>query len=197
MEQRVRSPAAAVASCALVGSLLMACGGCGGGATPDQKVEKQLSALGKAKVSVCPFAGKVLVDGHPPQLNSPQSRVVLVLFDRAKPDLPVTQRPQTICNPQGEFTFTTYVREDGVEPADYVVTVAQLSKEKGRSYSGPDGFQNLYNDPDANEKDAELTVKHAAPGKTNYVFDLKLAGRQPESTAGPRAVTQVLLQKPD
>ena len=64
--------------------------------------------------------------------------------------------------------------------------MAQLSKEKAHNFAGPDGFQNLYNDPDTNDKEPELTVNHASPGKTNYVFDLKLAGRQPESTGSAR-----------
>jgi hypothetical protein len=195
MDNRVHRSGAAIASWAFLGCLLPAFAGCGGGLTPSQKVDQELTAIGKMKMRVFPFAGKVLVDGLPPQSDGADRRIIVVLFNRAKADLPVTRRPQAVCNPQGEFAFTTYVPKDGVEAGDYVVTIAQLSKEKGRSYLGPDGYQNLYNDPDANEKDAEFAVKHADPGKTNYVFDLKMAGREPVSKPGPQAVTQILPQR--
>jgi hypothetical protein len=196
MDKRIRLVGAAIGSCVLVGCLLTAIGGCSSGLASSQKVDKELSALGKDRLAVFPFAGKVLIDSLPPQTEGAESRIVLVLFDRAKPELPVTRRPQTACKPNGEFAFTTYIPKDGVETAEYVVTIAQLSKEKGRSFSGPDGFQNLYNDPDANDKVAEFTVKHADPGKSNYIFDLKKAGREPVATPGPRAVTQILFERP-
>lgn len=196
MDQRMRKVGAAMASGVLLGCLLTAISGCSNGLASSQKVDKELSAIGKTRQTVFPFAGKVLVDGLPPQSNGSERRIVVVLFNQAEPNVPVTRRPQAVCNPNGEFTFTTYVPKDGVPPADYVVTIAQLSKEKGRTFSGPDGFQNLYNDPNANEKSPEFAVKHADPGKTNYVFDLKTAGREPVATPGPRAVTQILFDRP-
>lgn len=186
-----------LAICGVIGCFLLAAEGCSNSLTPSQRVEKELSLVGQSKRKLFPFAGKVLVDRLPAEFKTPDERFVVVLFDRAQPDLRVTDRPYATCNRQGEFSFTTYTPNDGVEPGEYVVAIAQLSKEKGRSFSGPDRLQNLYNDPDKNEKEPEFTVKHASPGKSDYEFDLKLAGREPVSEPGPRAVTQIVVRKPE
>ena len=194
----MRSGFPGLAICGVIGCFLLAAEGCSNSLSPNQRVEKELSQIGKTKQDVDPFAGKVLVDGLPAESKTPDERVVVVLFNRAKPDLRVTSRPYATCNRQGEFSFTTYTPNDGVEPAEYVVAIAQLSfQKKGHNFLGPDGLQNLYNDPDKNEKEPEFTVKHASPGKTDYVFDLKLAGREPVSDPGPRAVTQIVFRKPE
>ncbi len=187
-----------LAICGVLGGFLLAAEGCSNSLTPSQRVEKELSQVGRNKQKVFSFAGKVLVDGQPPPSKTSRETVVVMLFDRGRPDLPVTGRPYATCNRQGEFSFTTYTPKDGVEPAEYVVVIAQLSlQEKAHNFVGPDGLQNLYNDPDKNDKEPEFTVNHASPGKSDYEFDLKLAGREPVSDAGPRAVTQILFRKPE
>jgi hypothetical protein len=195
MHERRRSVAAQLAICMLLGCMVVALQGCSGALTPSQRVDKELSSVKKSKLAVFPFAGKVLVDGLPFEPKSPDERVVVVLFNRAQPELRLTHRPYAVCNRKGDFSFTTYVPNDGVEPAEYLVAISQLSMGKGDNLSGPDGFQNLYNDPDANEKEPEFTVKHASPGKSDYVFELKLAGREPISAPGPRAVTRLVFGK--
>ncbi|HUE15288.1 MAG TPA: hypothetical protein VMR25_14050, partial [Planctomycetaceae bacterium] len=55
---------------------------------------------------------------------------------------------------------------------------------------GPDGFKNLYNDPEKNAKVPEFKIDQQAPGKSDYKFDLKLAGQQ-EAEPGPKALTTI------
>ncbi len=67
--------------------------------------------------------------------------------------------------------------------------VHQAETGTHKQYPGPDLFQNLYDDPDRNLKEyPELKIDHQPPGKTDYVFDLKIAGREAVA-AGPNAVT--------
>jgi hypothetical protein len=177
---------------ALAGALLLAFGGCSGSASPKQRVESELTKIGQSTKSVFPFAGKVQIDGQLPQVSVTNQRVVVVLFDKAKPTLGVAERPSAICNARGEFSFTTYNDADGVEPADYVITFALLClRAKDGSLVGPDGLQNLYNDPEKNEKIDGFTIKHASPGKRDYIFNLKEAGQE-AGTAVPRAVTEII-----
>jgi len=176
-----------------LGCLLLGAAGCGKKLSPNQRVEKELSQLGKSTAAVLPFAGKVLVDGQPAQGTTPSQKIVVVLFNRAQPKLPVNERPHAECNERGEFAFTTYSSADGVAPGEYVVAIAQLFvRSKDNSCEGPDGLKNLYNDPDKNDKIPEFTINHAPPGKTDYVFNLKLAGEEPVSTPGPRSVSEIL-----
>lgn len=176
----------------MVAALLVASCGCSGSASAKQRVESELTKIGQSAKSVFPLAGKVQIDSQLPQASVPNQRVVVVLFDKAKPTLGVAERPSAICNVRGEFSFTTYQSSDGVEPADYIVTFALLCvRAKDGSLVGPDGLQNLYNDPDKNEKTDEFTIKHASPGKRDYVFNLKQAGQEP-GTLGPRTVTEII-----
>jgi hypothetical protein len=176
----------------VLGCFLLGAGGCSKSLSPNQRVEKELSQIGKSTVAVSPFAGKVLVDGQPAQGTAPNQKIIVVLFKRGQPNLRMNERPHAECNGRGEFAFTTYNSADGVEPGEYVVAIAQLFvRSKDNSCEGPDGLQNLYNDPDKNEKIPEFTISHSSPGKTDYAFDLKLAGQEPVSTPGPRAVTEI------
>ena len=179
-----------VALCGLV----LAAGGCGRAMSSGQKVEKELKSIGQPKQEVFPFAGKVLADGQPPQVPRDQ-KIVVVLFDRAKPNLSVGDRPRAVCNSQGEFSFTTYDNSDGVDAGEYEVAIAQLAfNRKDDSFTGPDALHNLYNDPDKNKSKSEFVIKHAAPGKRDYRFDLRLAGEEPVQSPGQHAVTQIAAQ---
>jgi hypothetical protein len=177
-----------VAIGALVGCLVLAAGGCG----HTQRIDQELAKIGKTKANVYPLAGKVLVDGQTPQLSRGE-KIAVVLFDAAKPTLSVRERPLALCNTQGEFAFGTYDTADGIGPGDYVVAIAKLfCRSKDNALEGPDEFKNLYNDPDQNAKLPTFAIKHAAPGKSNYVFELELAGHEPVSTPGSRSVTAIL-----
>jgi hypothetical protein len=189
MAGRLRSVSSDLALCGVLGCFLLAAG-CN--KSSDQRLDEELSRTGQSKRSVFPLAGKVLVDGQPAQGATPGQKIIVVLFNRAQPNLRVSQRPAVQCNERGEFSFSTYGSGDGIDPGEYVVVIAQLFANKEHDFcEGPDGLKNLYNDPDKNGKIPEFTINHASPGKTDYIFDLKLAGKDPDSTPGPRAVTEI------
>jgi hypothetical protein len=98
--------------------------------------------------------------------------------------------PKAICQPNGDFAFNTYVQGDGVRAGKYVLTIAELRHAPRMGYVGPDALKNLFNDPDANAKVDEFVIDHQPPGRTDYVFDLRVEGREP-ATPGPNAITKL------
>ena len=88
----------------------------------------------------------------------------------------------------GEFAFGAFGKNDGVKAGTYIATFTKLKRGQHKQYPGPDQFQNLYDDPDRNLKEyPELKIDHRPPGKKDYVFDLKIAGRE-AAAAGPNKV---------
>jgi hypothetical protein len=159
--------------------------GCSG-QSADQALDKALVAVGQQQTTVYPLAGKVTVDGVPPQLE-PGERIIVMLEDPAKLG---TRGPYVAVDNTGEFTFRSYAAADGLKPGTYIVTIAKLRK-KGGGYVGPDGFHNLYNDAERNQQQYPvLKIEHQAPGKKDYAFDLKIVGREP-AEANPKALTRV------
>jgi hypothetical protein len=183
-------PRLASLGCRLLAAFaLLLLAGCSGTQSADQALDKSLAGAGQHRMTVFPVAGKLAVDGLPPELQ-PGEAIIVMLNDPAKLDSPPGLRPHTSGGATGEFSFQTYVAHDGVEPGTYIVTFARLTK-KPKGLVGPDGFHNLYNDPEKNQQDyPELKLDHQAPGKTNYAFDLKIAGRE-AAAAGPRALTRL------
>ena len=53
---------------------------------------------------------------------------------------------------------------------------------------GGDGLKNLYNDPDKNAKEERFQINLTSPGKTDWTFDLAVAGKDPITTPGEHAV---------
>lgn len=160
--------------------------GCGGGPSADQALAVRLKQEKITRQEVFPLAGHVTIDGHPP--GSDTNVVVLVLNDTKSPQVPVDKRPRITCTPAGEFSFTTYLGDDGFPAGDYVVTFAMLADTK-RGLLGPDQLKNLYNDPEKNKSIAEFHIDHKAPGRKDYAFDLKLAGKEPVEPPGQFALT--------
>jgi hypothetical protein len=72
------------------------------------------------------------------------------------------------------------------------VTIAQLKSRGKRGFYGPDELQNLYNDPEVNAKKPEFSIDHKAPGKSDYQFDLKIAGVEPVKTPGANAMKEII-----
>jgi len=167
----------------LVTVLLIA--GCSSGQTSDQAIDKALANAGKTREAVCPLAGKVTVDGLPPDLAEAEW-IVMMLKDPANPK---ADGRIAVISRSGEFAFKTFGTDDGVKAGTYIATFTKLKRGQHKQYPGPDQFQNLYDDPDRNLKEyPELKIDHQRPGKKNYVFDLKVAGRE-AAAAGPNAVT--------
>jgi hypothetical protein len=166
----------------LASSIALLVAGCSHRQTADEALDATLSNMGVARVAVYPLAGKVTVDGQPPQLAQRRQKIFVVLNDPARPDVQPLERPFVACNADGEFAFRTYDMRDGVKPGNYVLTFAQLTDAGKRGILGPDGLKNLYNDPDK----SEFPIVHQEPGRTDYVFDLKIEGRE-AAPAGRRA----------
>jgi hypothetical protein len=200
-----RAPAVTCFSLPAIALLSTAITGCGGESV-QQAIARQAKDNPKYEVhSVSRFAGRVTVDGQPPAkdlrlfviLNDPQH-----LDENAKRRAP---KLSAICDDTGKFAFGTYEKDDGVPAAGYVVTFALLHSPTAgggrggrmrqgtgpRHFSGPDELKNLYNDPDKNQKVDEFNVKLAPPGKSDYNFDLAVAGKD-MAEAGPNAVTAVV-----
>jgi hypothetical protein len=142
---------------------------------------------GQRRVNVFPLAGKVTIDGQPPHVVWPDLLLVM-LTDPSNPIL--VGRPCRQCNEAGEFTFGTYTKDDGVAAGKYIVTFAVL-RITPRGVVGPDQLKNLYNDPDKNQQLPEFNIVHAAPGKRDYVFDLKVAGQEGGDSPGLKALTEL------
>jgi hypothetical protein len=76
---------------------------------------------------------------------------------------------------------------DGAPEGSYVVLFVALKHSllgRQQGYHEPDALQNRYNDPDKNAANPEFKVDVKPPGKTDYNFDLKLAGTDPGSPGG-------------
>jgi hypothetical protein len=155
-------------------------------------VDDLLKASGQSKMDVCPLAGRLTIDGHGPDADGKadlKHRIIIVAHSADNLDAPVSGLGKVICKPNGEFAFSMYGGEkDGLPTGKYVLTVAKLLFDRKRGYVGPDRLKNLYNDPEKNSRIPEFVVDLQPPGKTDYVIELQVDGRDPV-TPGPKAVT--------
>jgi hypothetical protein len=156
----------------------------------NQSLDAFLKQSGPNRPIVYPLAGKVTIDGQPPQFERPL-RLVVMLNDPKNPILAL--RPSRQCNDEGEFAFGTYTKADGIPPGTFTITFAVL-KVTPQGLVGPDQLKNLYNDPDKNALVPKFRIVHEAPGKKDYAFDLKVAGQEAIATPGPNALTELRLQ---
>jgi hypothetical protein len=146
-------------------------------------------------------AGRVSIDGQPPAADL---RLFVVLSDPGHLDKQgETPRVFARCDPQGNFAFTTYSTGDGVPYGKYVASFVELHRMKGTRrgrmprpqliFVEPDELKNLYNDPEKNKNDPTFVLDVQPPGRTNYEFDLSVAGKDPVAKPGPHAVTWIKL----
>lgn len=164
--------------------------GCGGTQSAGQALESALARADIAKDRVYPLAGKVTIDGAPPQLDK-RDTLVVMLSDADKLDVPSLEKKHAQTDREGAFSFSTYARNDGVKPGKYVVTFAVLKDRSKIGMVGPDKLNNLYNDPEANSKVAALVIDHQAPGNSDYTFNLEVSGKEP-ATPAPHALTRLV-----
>jgi hypothetical protein len=200
------APASKRIDLAAIALLAAAMTGCGH-ESAKQQIERQAKDNPKYEVKgVVPFSGKVTVDGQPPAKDL---RLFVILNDPKHLEENAHRRApklSAICNDDGKFAFSTYDKDDGVPPGDYVVTFvllhapsaaaagrgARMRQGTGsRHFSEPDELKNLYNDPDQNQKVTEFNLKLEPPGKPANNFDLTVAGKEP-AQPGPNAVTQII-----
>ncbi len=176
-------PCSAIRGSSVLAVLLVA--GCSSGQTTNQAIDKALENVGQKREAVYPLAGKITVDGMSPDLAEGEW-IVMMLKGPANPKAIGPFRP---ISRSGEFAFGTFAKDDGVKAGTYIATFSKLKRGQHKEYPGPDQFLNLYDDPDRNLKEyPELKIDHQPPGKKDYVFDLKIAGRE-AAAAGPNAVT--------
>jgi hypothetical protein len=162
--------------------------GCGKSAE-NASLEALLKQSGDNRASLYPLAGRVTIDGEPAHYVKPQ-RLVMMLYDPTRPDVPPFKRPCKDVSAEGTFVFGTYAKGDGLPAGKFIVTFAVL-EVTNRGLLGPDQLNNLYNDPEKNDKIPEFHIDHQGPGKEDYVFDLKVAGKEGVRNPGPRALTEV------
>jgi hypothetical protein len=169
-------------------SLLTA--GCGGAKRPSEN--EQLKELGVEKQPTAKFAGTVTIDGKPPKDVLKQGIWVMLYDPDAKPPKTVLTKAG-VNQSDGHFSFSTYEPNDGVLLGSYTVLFVALEHAPfrgSRGYHGPDGLKNLFNDPDKNKQNPEFHVTVEAPGKTDYQFNLEMAGKEPPPSPGPKAITK-------
>jgi hypothetical protein len=162
--------------------------GCSRTQTPEARVQKALASAGMKATQAYRIAGSVTIDGTKPEFKDRKQHLVVILYDPKKTDIPIEERPFTLVRDDGHFGFT----EDGTAPGHYVLAFAVLKRKGPRNFIGPDALNNLYNDPDLNAKShPEFVIEHQAPGKTDYQFNLDVAGKEPVTAPGSNAVTKV------
>jgi hypothetical protein len=177
--------AAAVAMSA--GVLVLTAVGCSHVASTEERLEAELKRSGMKRGELYPFAGQVTVDGQPLAARSSRHAIIILAYDSSKPDLAAKARPFVAVKPDGTFEFP----DGGLPPGSYVLTFAALQHNKKKGWHGPDQLKNLYSDPDVNSKKTEFKIEHQSPGKTDYAFDLPLAGQEGVTAPGPKAITQI------
>jgi hypothetical protein len=183
--------------------LLLIAGGCNRRQTEQEAIDQYYknNPGEQARVPVAKVAGRVSIDGQPPAANL---RLFVVLSNPERPDKPgEAPRLFALCDDQGNFAFTTYFTGDGVPCGKYVADFVELHRQKApprarssrpeRIFIEPDELKNLYNDPEKNKNDQTLVLDVQSPGRTDYEFDLWVAGKDPVAKPGPHAVTWIKL----
>ncbi len=173
-------------SVAIIG-FLFSCAACGQSPNSnrgDHSPEKQV---------VYPFGGQVTVDGKRPDNNG---SVIVGLYRPSEIGEAQRRWRYAVCDGNGRFQFSSYDTGDGLEPSDYIVVVAQLTKLTGLPslrgrLTGPDRLGNRFNDPELNARNPAFLIKHRAPGNANYRIDLNVKDVPPIAKPGKRAVTEI------
>jgi hypothetical protein len=172
--------------------------GCSEKKSGKEAVDQYFKSNPDAKrATLARFAGNVTVDGQPPEKTSDTKLFVLLNDPQNLQKLPPRY---TEVNADGSFEFMTYLAGDGVPVGKYIVEFAQLQlpRERGRhgggvarNYVGPDKLKNLYNNPEKNKDIPEFLVDVAEPGRTDYQFNLSVAGKDAITTPGKFAAILV------
>jgi hypothetical protein len=173
-----------------VASFSLSTAGCNRTQMGKEALEKQLAANGQRLETISKFSGKVTIDGEAPDFAKSGLALLIMLYDPKSPPSLKSPLQRATVDKKGEFEFQTYDKGDGARAGSYIVLFATLKPHRGGAFTGPDGLNNLYNDPDENEKNASFQVDLTGPGRTDYSFDLALAGHSP-AEPGPRAITKI------
>jgi hypothetical protein len=165
--------------------------GCTGRQTADQALDTALKVNGGQREPTAKFSGTVQIDGMPPGDTRP-AVTLIILYDPKNPPTPTRLPMYAVCNPDdGSFEFTTYDKGDGVPTGSYIVLFAQMEQVMmmNRGFYPPDKLKNLYNDPDTSKFKVEVT----APGKSDWLFELEVQGKNSNNSPGPKAIKEIRL----
>ncbi len=162
--------------------------GCGRSQSADQALNDRLRDSGATRGQIAKFSGTVTIDHQAPSLK-PEEALMIMLYDTKNPPPAKQFPPSARVSRDGHFEFTSYTRGDGIAVGTYKVLFAvfAVSPYRGGS-SSPDLLKNLYNDPDT----TPFTVEITEPGKTDWSFDLEIAGKDANATPGERAITRLV-----
>ncbi len=160
--------------------------GCTKQQSTADRVKLAAESSGIKPVTVFPLAGTVTVDNQPAVLKSRKWVLVVMAYDTSKPDA-IANGPYVPVRADGSFAFP----DGGIPPGKYVLLFAALERSKKKGWVGPDALKNLYNDPDVNGKKEQFTINHQGPGKTDYSFNLSVAGENQTLQPGPKALTHI------
>jgi hypothetical protein len=184
----------------------IAAAGCSHQQTEEQAAEAffKNNPTAAKPIPVAKFAGRVTIDGQPPGADS---HLFVILNDPEHLEKPGKAGPRLFatCDAEGNFAFKTHVAGDGVPYGKYVVTFVQLHRYSqtkarhfggtiasfGEQYVGPDALKNLYNDPEKNKADQAFQVDVEPPGRTEYSFNLSIAGKETVAQPGQYSVTNL------
>src|SRR5580692_1945251 len=161
--------------------------GCGSRAAIKEAIKEQLAETKGTQVEVAKFSGNVTIDGQPPSV-SPEHVLVLILYSALDAQPGHETLYHTTCDKDGRFEFTRYTKGDGVPPGSYTVLFDELIPRRGSQFIGADELKNLYNDPD----NSPFHVEIAPPGKTDWEFNLEIAGKDPVATPASHAITRIM-----
>jgi hypothetical protein len=166
---------------------IVATSGCGSRTPATEAMKEQLAEMKGTLVAVAKFSGTVTIDNQPPVVP-PRCSLVLILYS-AKDAQPGHETfYETPCDKDGHFEFTHYAKGDGVPPGPYTVLFAEFLARRGSVFIGPDKLGNLYNDPETSPFHVEITP----PGKTDWQFNLEIAGKDPVASPAPHAITRIV-----
>jgi hypothetical protein len=156
--------------------------GCNTSPSTNQRLADAYQESGIKPVPLFPLAGKVTIDNEAPTPKAPAS-LLIVAYDVSKPDSRAAEHAFGGAAPDGSFEFP-----GGLPPGKYVMLFAELQSRHIKGFRGADGLHNLYNDPEVNANKPEFVIDHQAPGKTDYKFNLTVAGETPPAAPGPKAL---------
>jgi hypothetical protein len=160
--------------------------GCTRQQSTADRIKQAAESTGIKLATVYPLAGTVTVDSQPAELKSRKWSVVIMAYDASNSNGAATGAFVPVKS-DGAFEFP----DGGIPPGKYVLLFAALQRNKRKGWIGPDGLKNLYNDPEVNGKKEQFTIDHQAPGKTNYSFNLNVAGETAPAQPGPKALTHI------
>jgi hypothetical protein len=155
--------------------------GCSHVQSENEALKKSLEVNNRTQETVVKFSGTVTIDSQTPAVDR-RNPLLVFAYDPKNPPKGRQTPFSTRCDKNGHFEFNTYSTGDGLPAGSYVVLFAQPRTDGG------DGLKNLYNDPDKNAQEERFQINLTSPGKTDWAFDLAVAGKDPVTTPGEHAV---------